>query len=99
MVYLLHFNRRINPTRPTQHYLGYAKDLDERIREHRLGRGARLCQVAKERGITFRLAEVWIGDRCLERTLKRQKNSRRFCPICHASNSSFAPANAIKGEN
>lgn len=51
---------------------------------HRLGRGARLCEVAKERGITFKVAEVWMGDRSLERQLKRQKNSRRFCPICNA---------------
>lgn len=84
MVYLLHFNQRINPKRPTQHYLGYAKDLDRRIRNHRLGKGARLCEVAKERGITFKVAEVWMGDRSLERRLKRQKNSRRFCPICNA---------------
>jgi predicted GIY-YIG superfamily endonuclease len=34
-VYLLHFNKPINPNRPTQHYLGFTKDLDERIREHR----------------------------------------------------------------
>ncbi|HAZ43002.1 MAG TPA: endonuclease [Cyanobacteria bacterium UBA11369] len=93
MVYLLHFNQRINPNRPTQHYLGYAKDLDQRIRNHRLGRGARLCEVAKERGITFKVAEVWSGVReaccfatyrSLERQLKRQKNSRRFCPICNS---------------
>lgn len=28
------------------------------------------------------LAEVWFGDRRLERQLKRQKNSPKFCPIC-----------------
>ncbi|HEY9690575.1 MAG TPA: GIY-YIG nuclease family protein [Oculatellaceae cyanobacterium] len=81
-VYLLHFNQPINSTRPAQHYLGYTKDLDQRIRQHRLGTGSRLCQVAKERGIKFKLVEVWKGDRTLERLLKRQKNSPRFCPIC-----------------
>lgn len=85
MVYLLHFNQRIHPTRPAQHYLGYSKDLDERIRNHRLGGGARLCQVARERRINFKVAEVWIGGRYLERQLKRQKNSRRFCPICNVT--------------
>ncbi|MGB7890943.1 MAG: hypothetical protein WCF82_03320, partial [Microcoleus sp.] len=67
-------------------------DLDERIRNHRWDRGARLCEdrgarlcgVAKKRGITFKVAEVWSGDRSLERQLKRQKNSRRFCPMCNA---------------
>ncbi|WP_017654853.1 GIY-YIG nuclease family protein [Fortiea contorta] len=84
-VYLLHFNKPINPNRPAQHYLGFTKDLDERIREHRKGKGARLTQVATQRGISFKVAEVWKGDRCLEKQLKRQKNSRRFCPICHSN--------------
>ncbi len=81
-VYLLHFNKPINPNRPTQHYLGFTKDLDERIREHRKGKGARLTQVALEQEISFKVAEVWRGDRSLEKQLKRQKNHRRFCPIC-----------------
>lgn len=82
-IYLLHFHNPIHPNRTTQHYLGFAKDLDERIREHRRGRGSRLTQVAYERNITFTVAEVWQGDRTLERLIKRQKNSRRFCPICN----------------
>lgn len=84
-VYLLHFDKPINPNRPTQHYLGTAKELDERIRQHRRGKGARLTEVAVERGISFRVAEVWKGDYSLEKQLKRQKNSRRFCPICNSS--------------
>lgn len=40
-VYLLHFNKPINPNRPTQHYLGFTKDLDERILQHRQGKGAK----------------------------------------------------------
>lgn len=81
-VYLLHFHERINPDRPAQHYLGSTNDLDRRIWEHRQGVGARLCEVAKERGIGFTLAEVWVGGRRLERQLKRQKNGPKFCPIC-----------------
>lgn len=84
-VYLLHFSRRINPSRSTQHYLGWASDLDDRLRKHRKGKGSRLCQVAVELGIGFTLAEVWIGDRSLERQLKRQHNHRIFCPICERS--------------
>ncbi|NJM59047.1 MAG: endonuclease [Oscillatoriales cyanobacterium RU_3_3] len=82
-VYLLHFSRPINPSRPAQHYLGWSSDLDERLRKHRKGTGSRLCAVALERGITFVLAEVWAGDRSLESRLKRQHNSRKFCPICN----------------
>lgn len=82
MVYLLHFARPICPTRSTQHYIGWTSDLDDRLRTHRKGNGSRLCQVAKERGITFALAEVWKGDRQLERQLKNYKNARQFCPIC-----------------
>lgn len=83
--YLLHFNERICPTHPCQHYLGYTKDLDSRIREHKVGLGSRLCQVAKERGISFQVAEVWLGNRSLEHLLKRQKNAPKFCPICQKS--------------
>jgi predicted GIY-YIG superfamily endonuclease len=83
MVYLLHFSRPICPSRPTRHYIGWTTDLDERIREHRRGKGARLCQVARERGIGFRVAEVWLGDRQLERQLKNLKNSPKLCPICN----------------
>lgn len=82
MVYLLHFSDRICPSRTTQHYLGWTTDLDERIRAHRKGSGSRLCQVAAQRGIGFRLAEVWIGDRSLERQLKHYKNAPKLCPIC-----------------
>ncbi len=41
-IYLLHFARRINPTRPARHYLGYAEDVAQRLAEHAAGRGARL---------------------------------------------------------
>lgn len=82
MVYLLHFHQPISPNHTAQHYLGFAYDLERRIQQHRQGRGARLCEVAAERGIDFTLARVWIGDRCLERQLKRRKSSPRLCPFC-----------------
>lgn len=83
MVYLLHFSRPICPSRPTRHYIGWTSDLDERLRKHRKGKGSRLCQVARERGITFTLAEVWQGDRQLERQLKSFKNAPKLCPLCY----------------
>jgi predicted GIY-YIG superfamily endonuclease len=82
-VYLLHFHTPICPTRTTQHYLGWALDIDDRIRKHRKGRGSRLCQVAVEQGIKFTVAELWHGNRQLERRLKSLKNARKLCPICN----------------
>jgi predicted GIY-YIG superfamily endonuclease len=81
--YLLHFHQLIAPGKhTTRHYLGYAEDLERRIKEHRAGQGARLTEVAKERGITFSLVRCWIGDRKLERKLKNLKNGPKLCPLC-----------------
>lgn len=82
VVYLLHFDQPISPDHTCQHYLGWTNDLDQRLRDHAAGRGARLTQVALERGITWKVAHVWRGDREWERTLKARKNSPRYCPIC-----------------
>jgi len=79
MVYLLHFDR---PYRHARHYLGYAADLDARLKRHKAGNGARLLQVVMDTGISWVLARTWPGGRDVERKLKRQKNSPRLCPIC-----------------
>lgn len=80
--YLLHFRQPISPAHTAQHYLGWAEDIERRIAEHRAGRGARLTQVAKERGIDFVVVRTWEGDRSLERKLKSRKEAPRLCPIC-----------------
>ena len=81
--YLLHFSSPISPNHTTQHYIGSAADLDARIEEHRTGHGARLTQVAQERGIGFTVARTWEGGRDFERSLKNRKNAPKLCPICH----------------
>ncbi len=82
-IYLLHFERPLAPGRhTTQHYIGYAGDLAARLQEHDHGRGARLTQVAKERGIGWAVARLWHGDRSLERRLKNRKEAPRLCPMC-----------------
>jgi len=81
-VYLLHFDQPISNHHTCQHYIGFADDLAVRIQRHQVGHGARLTQVAKQRGIGFKVARVWQGDRLFERWLKRQKNSPAFCPVC-----------------
>lgn len=83
MVYLLHFSRPISDKHTCQHYLGYTRSLRKRITEHKAGLGARLTQVALERGIEFEVVRIWTGGtRQLERQLKNQKNAPRLCPVC-----------------
>lgn len=81
-VYLIHFERPISPQHTTQHYTGYADDWHRRLAEHRAGQGARLTQVAVERGISFDVVAVWAGDRGYERRIKQLKAATRLCPIC-----------------
>lgn len=89
-VYLLHFEQPIAPGRhTTQHYIGKADDLAQRIAAHARGRYngggngcAKLCAVAKGRGIGFRVVRVWRGGRALETRIKARKNAPALCPIC-----------------
>jgi predicted GIY-YIG superfamily endonuclease len=80
--YLLHFDQRYQHA---GHYTGWATDLDRRLPEHLLGRGARLLEVITQAGIGFRLARTWPDvTRARERQLKRQGGASRYCPICQA---------------
>lgn len=81
-VYLLHFDRPISDRHTAQHYIGWAYHLGSRANQHLAGRGARLTQIAKERGIGFVIAAAWPGDRHYERRLKNRKNAPKLCPIC-----------------
>ena len=92
IVYLLHFDRSY---RHARHYIGFTQNLEQRLSEHRAGRGSPLIAAAIADGIDFQLAAVWEGDRHDERRLYRQKNARaRLCPICVASDDTAAPAAA-----
>lgn len=83
MIYLLHFSSPISPDHTCQHYIGYVKSsLAARIRAHKRGSGARLCEVAATRGIEAKIVRVWNGTRTDERWLKNQHNAPQFCPIC-----------------
>ena len=85
-IYLLHLQ---HPYCHARHYLGWtARRLDERLAEHRAGRGSPLIAAAAAAGITFELAATWPGTRHDERRLHRYKNSpARLCPICKSQNS------------
>lgn len=82
--YLLHFEQRISDQHTCQHYLGFTRrPLRDRIAEHRSGRGARLTQVALERGIAFIVVRTWRGaSRGFERRLKNRKDGPMLCPVC-----------------
>ena len=81
-VYLLHLEQPLSSDHTAQHYLGSTDDLDQRLDDHKNHPDARFMQVAKERGIGFRLARTWDGGRQKERQLKNRKCAPRLCPIC-----------------
>jgi len=78
-IYLIHLDK---PLAHARHYVGLTDDPDARLERHAAGCGARMLAVCVERGITWRLARTWQGDRKLERQLKRRKESPALCPIC-----------------
>lgn len=84
MIYGLRFSRPIgNPDKKhgtAQHYLGWCEDnrLEERIAEHRAGRGAKITQAAIKQGAELELVFILPGGtRDDERRLKRIKNHRK----------------------
>lgn len=82
MIYLLKFQRPIgghHPCGKAEFYLGYCDDgrLDDRIAEHRAGRGAAITRWLVRNGVGFDLvAVIPEGDRSLERRLKSYKKHR-----------------------
>ena len=82
MLYIIHFDQKIADH--AGHYAGCCADgrILDRFLEHRTGYGARLTQVAVERGIGMQLAATFEGGYTEEKILKLQKNTPRFCPIC-----------------
>jgi predicted GIY-YIG superfamily endonuclease len=101
VVYTLHFDPRYKPSpdappyKSAGHYTGHAYDLEDRLAKHEAGRGARLTQVQKEAGGSWRLADVQPGDRNLERRLKQHSAARR-CPICKAEAQATTPERELE---
>jgi predicted GIY-YIG superfamily endonuclease len=78
-VYLLHFER---PLKHARHYLGKTTDRAARLADHLAGKGARILQVCRAKGIRWRCVRVWRrADRKLERRLK-QLHRADLCPMC-----------------
>jgi hypothetical protein len=84
MIYLLCFAG--TPLAHAKHYIGFSENahtLPRRIAHHRSGTGARITQVLAERNIQFQVAEIWEGDRTIERRLHKHGKTR-ICPLCSA---------------
>jgi hypothetical protein len=82
LLYLLCFRERLGTDKHSiKHYLGFTWDLDARLEKHRAGRGARITEVLKERGIGWDVAAVWPGNRGVENQLKLH-SATRICPRC-----------------
>lgn len=88
-VYLLHFEQPYPNGRHPQHYLGVARDVEERLGEHQSGSSkSRLTRACRERGIEVELARSWkfpypkkAFD--FERKIKQRKRSySHLCPTC-----------------
>lgn len=85
VVYLLHFDTAY--WNKCQHYLGYAKDLVQRMRRHRAGTGSKLVDYALRQGREFEIVMTKEYETCAEakaeeRRLKKTGHYKRFCPIC-----------------
>lgn len=81
-VYLIHFNTAY---KHAKHYLGSAKDLEQRLEQHRMGRGARLIEVIQQHGISWEVVRTWTATRKKESQLKKQGGRSRLCPVCKAA--------------
>lgn len=78
-IYLLHFSE---PFKHAKHYMGWARDLPNRVHEHLSGKGSSLTRAAHAAGVTFTLVRTWEGDRTEERRLKNHNGLSRHCPQC-----------------
>jgi hypothetical protein len=87
-VYLIHLDAPLVRSTGVQvsHYIGSTKHLDRRLlQEHRRKEkkgGAPLLRRANQLGIGWQVAKIWQARREFEFLLKKQRNHRRFCPVC-----------------
>ena len=83
MIYILHFSKKV--AGHAQHYVGYTSDSERRLKEHLNCNqsGSPLVKAAIERGYQVKVANTFEGDRKVEKQIKRQKNTSRFCSICN----------------
>lgn len=81
-MYLLHFERAYKGC--SRHYIGFTRDLERRLEDHRQGTACATTKTAFDRGIGFTVARTWPGTARLKRQIQ-QRGSIKSCPICQAS--------------
>ena len=83
IIYLIHFKTKY---KHAQHYLGWARDLLDRLERHlsnsQKRRGSALMNAIHQHGIPFKVVRTWDGTRDEERRLHDLKNNPELCPIC-----------------
>ena len=81
MIYIIHFDE---PYFHARHYVGFCAQggLEARLARHRQGHGSRLMRAIELACIGWTVVLTATGDRRFERSIKRAKNTARFCPIC-----------------
>lgn len=87
-VYLYHFDPPYvspNGLGRAGHYLGCSKNIEERDKLHRTGRGVPLIPAALAAGCTVQIVRIWPDQSfAYEQHLKHHyKDSPRLCPICN----------------
>ena len=82
-IYLIHLDRPFQEK--VSHYIGYTdREVEQRLQDHKNGRGARLLNAVNKAKISYIVVRIWEDvDKYFERKLKKQKNSKRFCPVCN----------------
>jgi len=80
-VYIVHFDI---PYKGCRHYIGFTQlGIIERLKRHKQGNGAKLLNALNKAGINYDVSNTFFNvSQAFERHLKRQKNSKRFCPLC-----------------
>jgi len=81
IAYLIHLNERLGHA---GHYSGFTTDLPARLADHASGSGkaCRLLQVAKERGISWKLARIWEGVTREKENQIKESSAAKQCPDC-----------------
>lgn len=76
-VYIIKFSR---PLKHARYYVGYCADgrANERLEEHRAGRGAKICAAAVRAGITLSIVAVLPGYRDEELRIKQRKSTPKY---------------------
>lgn len=89
-IYVLHFHEKLSHA---MHYIGCTESPRQRLNAHAAGAGSKLTRALVEQGIEWRLGSLMTCShkrmRELERGLKDEKNSSRYCGVCNASPASF----------